>query len=119
MSPKRRQRLRDAQQGGIQVRHNFGPTISQIAFDMQLPKSAVNRLTRVRNGLSAAYIKQPGRPRISSKQHDRLLVRTALSNTCVPLSELCVLVNSWLSISTIKRRLKESQISKHKAAVRA
>ena len=120
MSPQRRQRLSEAQRSAIQARHNVSQTIGQIAFDMRLPKSTVySVLKRIQTRFSLENLPHSGRPRTTSKQDDRILIRKALTNTRLPLKELRIEANSSLSHRTIQRRLRESWIQKHKAVVRA
>ena len=120
MAPPRYQPLTPGQKAVILERRNQGFTLGQISGVTFLPKSTISSfLSRVKKHNSLDNTRPPGRPRKTSIQGDRLLVRKALAHTRVPLAELHVISNSNISESTIRRRLRESKIRKWKAAKRA
>jgi len=117
MSLQRCKRLTEGQKGTILARHSLGQSFEQISGDMRIPKSTITSFVcRSRKRDSIDNLPQTGRPRNSSVQDDRLLVRKALANTRVPLQQLRVESNSNLSKWTIQCRLKDCNIQKHKAA---
>jgi transposase len=120
MATRKHPALTDAQKGDICARHELGQSNRKIADALAIPQSTIHALlTRVKNRGSIENKQRPGRPRKSIDRDDRLLVRTALIKTRIPLRELKVEANSNLSVSTIRSRLKEENISKHRAAERA
>lgn len=120
MSLQRRQRLTEGQKTAIETRFNMGQTHNQIAQCMTLPKSTVSScLHRIKTRDSTTNLPHTGRPRRTSIQAERMLVRKALIHTRVPLKQLRDITNSDLSIRTMQRRLKEHDIQKHRAAKRA
>jgi len=56
-----------------------------------------------------------GRPRKKTSRGDRYLVRSAEANTSQPLAQLRLDTNLDISEQTIRRRLQENGIAKHKA----
>jgi transposase len=115
MSPRQRFRLTDSQKTVILDRHDSGQKSTEIAHSTNIPKSTITSfLARVKKRGSDA---NPGQPRKTSKTHDHY-IRKAQANTKISLAILRAITTSNLSISTIRRRLAESNIKKWRAAKR-
>jgi transposase len=122
MPPRRGKELTEYTKGRIESRGACGQTHAQIGHELHVPRTTVtSTLNRIYSRSSPKNLPHTGRPRKSSESHDRLLVRncTAPGNTRIPLGELRSKINETeLSVSTIRRRLKEAGIRKWKAADR-
>jgi transposase len=113
------QELTEFQKGQIDGASRFGHTASQIQRVLGFPESTIRSIiARIKTRGISENKERVGRPRKSFDCHERLLVRRALEDTKMPLCELKFAANSDLSISTIRRRLKEEDIQKWLAAER-
>lgn len=119
MPARQRYRLTEGQKAVILDRRDNGQTHAEIAHGTTIPKSTISSfLTRVAKRNSDANLPHSGRPRKTSKTHDRYIIRKARVNTKVPLALLRDITSSNISVSTIRRRLAESNIKKWRAAKR-
>jgi hypothetical protein len=119
MSPTRRNRLTKRQKAVIQDRLDDGQKPTQIEHGTGIRQSTITSfMTRVKKRASDENLKPAGRPRKSTIRDDRRVIRKALDQTRLPLSQLAFLSDSNLSVSTIRRRLQEVHIKKWKAAKR-
>ena len=75
-----------------------------ISRELGILRSTIsNFLHRLDERGSNENLHRTGRPRASSDTHDRYIARKALSNPRVPLTELPDIMNTDLSVSTIRR----------------
>jgi hypothetical protein len=119
MPPTRRNKLTERQKAVIQDRLDNGQKPTQIGHDMGIPRSTITSfMVRVKKHASDKNLRPSGRPRKSTIRDDRRVIRKALDQTRLPLAQLAFLSDSNLSVSTIRRCLKEVHIRKWKAAKR-
>ena len=91
----------------------------EIGRRLDIPHSTVSAfLQRYADRENYDNIHPTGRPRKTTSRGDRYLVRSAEANTCQPLTQLRLDTNLDISEQTIRRRLRENGISKHKAVNR-
>ena len=108
-----RQELTEFQKGQIDGAARFGHTATEIHKVLGYARGTIHDIiTRIKNRGFSENKQRVGRPRKSMDRDDRLLIRRALDDTKMPLCELKFAANSNLSISTIRRRLKEENIQK-------
>ena len=119
MSTRRGPELSEFQKGQIDGAQKFGHTPTEIENVLKIPWSTIRSvITRIEKRGSAENKQRVGGPRKSLDRDNRLLLRKALNDTRMPLRELKSEANSDLSISTIRRRLKENDVQKWLAAER-
>src|SRR5579859_933029 len=107
------------QKGQIYSAHKFGHTPSEIQRVLGFARGTViDLINRIKIRGTDENKERVGRPRKSFDRDDRILLRKALDDTKMPLRKLKFEANSDLSISTIRRRLKEEDIQKWLAAER-
>ena len=100
-------------------RRASGQSSSEIEHGTGIRRSTITTfLSRVKNRGSIENLQRAGCPRKSTDREDRHVIRKALAQTRVPLVQLPFLSDSNLSVSTIRRRLREVNIRKWKAAKR-
>ena len=93
---------------------------ADISHELHIPHTTISSfLQRLDKHGSMENLPRPGRPRATSISQDQYIVDTAEANTHIPLAELRDITNTEVSISTIRRRLREEGIRKWKAAKRA
>ena len=114
-----RHELTDFQKGEIVGLRGLLPQ-TKIGCKLGIPQQTISSfLHRVNERDSIDNLQRPGRPRKTSALDDCYLVRTAESETHVPLKELRDQTNLDISEQTIRRRLREAGIRKWKAVKRA
>jgi transposase len=107
------------QKGQIDGAHKFGHTPTEIQKVLGFARGTIiDLIKRIKIRGSDENKERVGRPRKSFDRDDRILLRKALDDTKIPLRELKFEANSDLSISTIRRRLKEEDVQKWLAAER-
>jgi len=112
--------LTDVMKGRILEGRELGLTYGEISKELDVPRSTVaSFLERFQERGSEENLHSTGRPRKTSAQFDRHLIRTALVDTNVSNTVLRDITNSEVSISTIRRRLREDHIQKWRAVKRA
>ena len=114
-----RKELTEFQKGEIvALGHDKKPP--QISHDLHIPRQTVlSFLKRFYQRESSENLHRSGRARKTSTTADRWLIRTALTETRLPLKELKSICNIPFSTRTIQRRLKEENIRKWRAVKRA
>ena len=116
MPPVRhRHPLTDIEKGEIIVlsKNNSHTKVSE---ELHIPRRTIsNFLQRLKNRHSSYNLLHPDRSRQTSATVDRWLVRTALTETQLPLKELKSIVNIPVSEQTIRRRLRKVGIRKWRA----
>src|SRR5438045_727457 len=113
MSPVRHhQRLMDIEKGEIIVLNKTN-SHGEIDRELNIPRRTVSSfLERLKTRHSLYNLLNPGKSRKPSNKFDRWLVRTALTETRLPLKELKSIANIPICEQTIRRRLKEKSIRK-------
>ena len=111
--------LTDFQKGAIVEGCKFS-TQAEVARDLSLaPQTVSSFLSRYEKRKSVDNLPRPGSPRKLTESDIRYLVRTAESETHVPLAEIAVNTTfSKVSTQTLCRRLREEEIRKWKAVGR-
>ena len=90
---------------------------ADISHELHIPHTTISSfLQHLDKHSSMENLTRPGRPRATSISQDQYIVDTAEANTRIPLAELRDITNTEVSISTIRRRLREEGIRKWKAA---
>lgn len=116
MSAKQeRHALTDFQKGQIVA---LRPYFSHHKIGSQLgipPRTVSGFSERLDNRQSIEDLPRPGRPRKTSAADDRYIIRSAESETRVPLAELRLDMGINICEQTIRRRLREAGIRKWKA----
>jgi len=108
------------EKGRIIQAKNDGKSITEIGKELTIPTSTVDAfLLRYKRRQSAENLLHSGRPRKTSAREDRHIIHTALINTKVTNSVLRDITNQELSVSTVRRRLREDGIQKWRAVKRA
>ena len=91
-------------------------TYGKISKQLGIPRSTVSTfLQRSKQRESFENLPRPGRPRATSQEHDRYVIRTAEANTRIPFKELRDITNTDASVRTLQRRLLENHLRKWKA----
>ena len=118
-SEHERHELTDFQNGAIVEGCKFS-TQAKVAHDLNLaPQTVSSFLSRYDQRKSADNLPRPGSPRKLTESDIRYLVRTAESETHVPLAEIAINTTfSNVSTQTLRRRLREVGIRKWKAVGR-
>ena len=118
MEPQRHE-LTDFQKGEI-VEGCKLATQAEVARDLKIPRQTVSSfLSRYDQRQSPDNLPRDGAPRKLTASDIRYLVRTAESETHVPLAEIAVNTTfSTVSTQTLRRRLREEGIRKWKAVGR-
>ena len=118
-SEHERHELTDFQKGAIVEGCKFS-TQAKVAHDLNLaPQTVSSFLSRYDQRKSADNLPRPGSPRKLTESDIRYLVRTAESETHVPLAEIAINTTfSNVSTQTLRRRLREVGIRKWKAVGR-
>ena len=112
------QRLTDIEKGEIIVLSKTN-SHGEISRELGIPRRTVSSfLERLKTRHLPYNLPHPGRPRKTSNKFDRWLVRTALTETKLPLKELKSIANIPVCEQTIRRRLKEKGIRKWRALKR-
>ena len=103
-APQRKE-LTDYQKGGIEaLSHHENPT--EISNELHISRRTVsNFLQRYNKHQSSKNLHRSDRPRKTSSTGDHWLIRTALSETRLPLKELKSICNIPVSTRTIQHRL--------------
>jgi transposase len=92
---------------------------TDISHELLIPRRTVsNFLHRLDERHFADNLSRPGRPRITSEQHDRQLIEASQTYNRLPFAELPAVINSNISASTVRRRLKENGIRRWRALKR-
>jgi len=92
---------------------------AEIGRELHIPRTTVlSVLSRIHELGSDENLPHTGRPRKTTPATDRYIIRTAESETRIPLSELRSITNCNVSERTISRRLREAGIRKWKAVNR-
>ena len=113
-----RQQLTAFQKGQIEGRRH---TMSHagVGRELGIPRRTITSfLSRFDEHGTIENLPRPGAPRKTSAAGDRYIVRTAESETRLPLAELRVQINEDVSEQTIRRRLHEAGIQKWRAVNR-
>ena len=114
-SQQQRHELTDFQKGEI-VALRGSMSHREIGRQLGIPHRTVSSfLKRYDQRGSIDNLSRPGAPRKLSTADIRYIVRTAESQTRIPLTELRVDANSAVSTQTIHRQLQEAGIQKWKA----
>lgn len=100
----------------VYAKKQEGDSYSKIARDLHLPLSTVKGIVRrIRASGSALSAPRSGRPRKTTKQLDRVLVRDVLANRRASARSIAVVVEEQygavLSPSTIRNRLHEAGLN--------
>jgi transposase len=93
---------------------------AEVAHDLEIsPQTIATFLSRTKKRKSTNNLPRPGAPRKLTNSDVHYLVRTAESETHVPLAEIAVNTTfSNVSVQTLRRRLREEGIRKWKAVGR-
>src|SRR5579859_3573308 len=107
------------EKGRVMQAHLDGKSYSEIGAELNIPASTIGSfIERCHKRKSHTNLPHVGRPRKTSNREDRYIIRTALDNTAISNSVLRDITNQDLSVSTIRRRLREDQIRKWRAVIR-
>jgi hypothetical protein len=119
MAPEHeRHELTEFQKGQIVEGRKFSSP-SKIAHDLNIPRQTIDSfLSRYDQRETPDNLPRPGRPQKLCASDVHYLVRTAESDTDVPLKEISVNAFPDVSTRTFHRRLLEEGIQKWRAAER-
>jgi hypothetical protein len=118
ISTTNRHVLTDYEKGQIEGQGSSKRILADITLSLNILLSTIGSyLDRKNSRYSCENLPRPGRPRESSVQDDRVLIRKAKANTKVSVSHLGYLANSSFSNRSIRHWLIKNNIHEWKAVM--
>ena len=92
---------------------------AEIACETGITRTTITDfLARLKDHGTPNKLSYPGHPRITTAAQDKCIIAASEANTHIPFAQLSNIVNILASLSTMRRRLHEDNISKWRAVKR-